>query len=116
MHTADTQTAPPGSTTTKTRKSTFVYAMASTGSNLLDSFVGQMTDENVTTLLSGRPVVGEGLPFSEEPIEKSSTVGEAPPKQTTSEQTTGPKTSRELAIERMGRVLKSDRKALRQER
>ncbi|MEM8504440.1 MAG: hypothetical protein AAF716_14960 [Cyanobacteria bacterium P01_D01_bin.1] len=116
MDTADIQPAYQESAATETRRSlpTHYNAFsASTGSNLLDSFIGRMTDGSVTTLLGDRPVVDESWLADREQTKRSSTAGEAPQKQVSPQQKSSPKTSRELAIERMGRVLESDRAELR---
>jgi len=112
MDTADTQTNYQQSATTETRKSLFTYANASTGSNLLYSFASRTADKSATTLLDDRPVIGEWVSPGRESIEKSPTVC-ASQKRRASKRISSPKTSRELAIERMGRVLKSDRTELR---
>lgn len=116
MNTVDAQTTVQESTATEETRSSVFYAGASTGSSLLDSFVSRIADESVTTLLCDRPVVAESLPSSEESVEETSTVGEAPQEKMNPKQKSHSKTSRELAVERMGRVLGSDRAELRQKR
>lgn len=117
MDTADIQPIYQESAATETRRSLPTHSnasSASTGSNLLDSFIGRMMDGSVTTLLGDRPVVDQSWLTDREQPKKPSTAEETSQKQVSSQQKSSPKTSRELAVERMGRVLSSDRAELRQ--
>ncbi len=92
---------------------------ASTGSSLLDSFCTHVEDKSAITLLGDRPVVDADMLAGQEDIaEKPSTAGKASPKRMSAEEvdklktTSQVKTARELAVERVSKVLKADRTRL----
>jgi len=89
------------------------YPSISTGSILLDSFDSRTASERATTLIGNGPVVSEELIVRcKTSVEKLPAASKVQSKQSVVK-TSSHKTARELAVERMKSVLKSDRTGLR---
>ena len=86
----------------------------STGSSLLDSFASHAEDQSATTLLRDRPIVdGNMLAEQESNVKRPPATSKASQKQVSAKKASQIKTPRQLAVERIGKVLGTDRTELR---